>query len=84
MKNKLVRRLFCLNPQKMIELPEECTKAFEIVLSKLIEAKWRSSNVTVGLLEQYKCFLQVIKKKHNFEFKNCKERVDVLSVCTHQ
>ena len=36
MKYKLERSLFCLNPQKMIELSEECTKAFEIVLSKLI------------------------------------------------
>ena len=77
MKYKLVRSLFCLNPQKMIDLPEECTKAFEIVLSKLIEAKWRSSSVADDLLEQYKCFLQVIKKEHDFEFKNCKERVDV-------
>ena len=36
----------------MIELPEEYTKAFEIVLSKLIEAKWRSSSVVDDLLEQ--------------------------------
>ena len=49
---KLVRSLFCLNPQKMIELPEESTKAFEIVLSKLIEAKWRSNSVVDDLLEQ--------------------------------
>ena len=61
----------------MIELPEECTKTFEIVLSKLIEAKWKSSSVADCQLEQYKCFLQVIKKDHDFEFKNCKERVDV-------
>ena len=51
-KDKLVRRLFCLNPQKMIELPEECTKAFDIVLSKLIEAKLKSSIVADDLLEQ--------------------------------
>ena len=61
MKYKLVRSMFCLNPQKMIELPEECAKAFDIVLSKLIEAKWRSSSVADDLLEQYKCFLEVIK-----------------------
>ena len=61
----------------MIGLPEECTKALEIVLSKLIEAKWRSSSLADDILEQYKCLLQVIKKEHDFEFKNCKERVDV-------
>ena len=52
MKYKLVRSLFCLNPQKMIELPEESTKAIEIVLLKLIEAKWRSNSVAGDLLEQ--------------------------------
>ena len=77
MKYKVVRSLFCLNPQQVIEWPEECTKAFEIVLSKLIETKWKSSSVAVDLLEQYKCFLQVLKKEHHLEFKNCKERVDV-------
>ena len=81
-KYKLVRSLFCLNPQKMIGLPEECNEAFQIVLSKLIEAKWRSSSVANDLLEQYKCFLWVIKKTHDFEFKNCKERVYVL-LCAH-
>ena len=64
MKYKLVRSLFCQNPQKMIELSKECTKAFEIVLSKVIEVNWRSSNVADGFLEQYKCFLQVMKKEH--------------------
>ena len=29
MKYKLVRSLFCLNPQKMIKLPEECSKALK-------------------------------------------------------
>ena len=74
MKYKLVRSL---NPQKMIELPAECTQALEIILSKLIEAKWRYSSVANDLLEQYKCFLQVIKTEYDFEFKNYKERVDV-------
>ena len=32
MKYKLVRSLYCLNPQKMSDLPEACSKAFEIVL----------------------------------------------------
>ena len=77
MKYKFVRSLFCLNPQKMIELFEECIKAFKIVLSKLIETKWRSSSVADDLLEQYKCFLQVTKKEHDFKFKKCKERFDV-------
>ena len=35
---KLVRSLYCLNPQKIIDLPEACSKAFEIVLKRLIEA----------------------------------------------
>ena len=68
MKHKLVRNLFCLNPQKMVELPEECIKAFEIVLTKLIENKWRSSVEADDLLEQYKCFLELSKKEHEFEF----------------
>ena len=81
MKYKLVRSLFCLNPQKMIELPGECMKAFEIVMSKLIEAKWRSSSVADDLLKQYKCFLQVIKKEHDLELKNCKK--ELMSFCMH-
>ena len=32
MKYKLVRSFYCLNPQKMIDLPEACSKTFEIVL----------------------------------------------------
>ena len=60
----------------MIGSPEECTKAFEVVLSKLIETKWRSSTAADDLLEQYKCFLHIVKKEYEFEFKNCKERVD--------
>ena len=76
LKYKLVRSLYCLNPQKMIGSPEECTKAFEVVLSKLIETKWRSSTAADDLLEQYKCFLHIVKKEYKFEFKNCKERVD--------
>ena len=77
MKYKLVRSLYCLNTQKMIDLPEACIKAFEIVLKKLIEARWRSSTAADKLLEQYKCFLQFVKKDYGFEFKNCKERVGV-------
>ena len=42
MKYKLGRSLYCLNPQKMIDLPEACSKAFQMVLKKLIEARWRS------------------------------------------
>ena len=77
MKYKLVRSLYCLNPQKMIDLPEACSKAFEIVLKKLIEARWRSSTAADELLEQYKCILQFVKKDYEFEIKNCRERVDV-------
>ena len=81
----LVRSLFCLNPQKMIGLPEECTKAFKIVLSvKLIEAKWRSSSVAYDLLEQYKCLLHVIKKEHDFWVQELQRKSWCLSVCTHQ
>ena len=77
MKYKLVRNLYCLNPQKIIEVPERCTKAFEVVLTKLIENKWRSSSTADNLLEQYKSFLQVVKKEYALEFQSCKERVDV-------
>ena len=35
LKYKLVRHLFCLNPKRMVKETEECTKAFEDVLSKL-------------------------------------------------
>ena len=47
LKYKLVRRLFCLNPKRMVKETEECTKAFEDVLSKLIETKWRSSTARI-------------------------------------
>ena len=43
-------------------------------MPKVIEVKKRSSCVADDLLEQYKCFLQVVKKEHDFEFRNCKER----------
>ena len=49
---RLMRSLHCLNPQKMIDLPEACSKAFEIVLKKLIEARWRSNTAADELLEQ--------------------------------
>ena len=62
MKYKLVGSIYCLNPQKMINLSEACSKAFEIVLKKLIEARWRSSTAADELLEQYKCFTQFVKK----------------------
>ena len=75
MKYKLVRSLYCLNPQKIIEQPEKCTKAFEVVLTKLIENKWGYSSIADDLLEQYKSFLQVVKKEYACESKNCKERV---------
>ena len=51
MKYKLVRSLYCLDPQKMIDLPEAHSKAFEIVLKKLIVARWRSNTVADELLE---------------------------------
>ena len=46
----------------MVKETEECTKAFEDVLSKLIETKWRSSTAADDLLDQYKSFLKVAKK----------------------
>ena len=82
MKYKLVWSLVCLNPLKMNEVPEECTKAFEIVLWKLIEAKWRSSSVADDLLEQYKCFLQVIKKEHDFWVPRIIKK-ELMSFCMH-
>ena len=81
MKYKLVRSLYCLNPQKIYEQPEKCTKAFEVVLTKLIENKWRSSSIADDLLEQYKSFLQVVKKDYTHEFKDCKK--ELMSFCMH-
>ena len=60
----------------MVKEPEECTKAFEDVLSKLIETKWRSSTAADDLLDQYKSFLKVAKKDSELEFQNCTQRVD--------
>ena len=62
----------------MIDLPKTCSKTFEIVVEKIIEARWRSNTAADELLEQYKCFLWFVKKDYECEFKNCKERVDVL------
>ena len=50
--HKLGESLFCLSPQKIIKLPEECAKAFETLLSKLLEANWRYSHVADDLLVQ--------------------------------
>ena len=44
LKYKLVRSHFCLNPKKMNEVPEECSKALGVLLTKLIEVKWRASS----------------------------------------
>ena len=76
LKYKLVRRLFCLNPKRMVKETEECTKAFEDVLSKLIETKWRSGTAADDLLDQYKSFLKVAKKDSKLDFQNCTQRVN--------
>ena len=55
----------------MVSEPEECTKAFEDVLAKLIETKWRSSTAADDLKYQYKTFLKVAKKDSELEFQNC-------------
>ena len=73
---KLVRSLFCLNPKKMAEVPEECSKEFDAVLTKLIEAKWRATSEVDDLLEQYRSFHQFVKKDCNSDFKNSRGRVD--------
>ena len=72
----LVRTLFCLNPKKMAEVPEECSKAIEAVLTKLVEAKWRASSEADYLLEQYRSFLQFVRKGCDSDFKNNRERVE--------
>ena len=74
LKYKLVRSLFFLNPKKMGEVPEECSKAFEAVLTKLIEAKWRASSEADDLLEQYRSFLQFVKTDCDSDFKSNRER----------
>ena len=76
LKYKLVRYLFCLNPKRMVKETEECTKAFEDVLSKLIKTKWRSSTAADDILDQYKSFLEVAKKDSELKFQNCTQRVD--------
>ena len=70
LKYKLVRSPFCLNPKKMAEVPEECSKAFETVLTKVTETKWRASSEADDLLEQYRRFLQFVKKDCDSDFKN--------------
>ena len=59
----------------MTEDPEECSKAFEAVLTKLIEAQWRASSEADDLLEQYRSFLQFVKKDCDSDFKNNRKRV---------
>ena len=76
LKYKLVRSLFCLNPKKMAEIPEECSKVFEGVLTKFTEAKWRASSEADDLLEQYRSFILFVKKDCDSDFKNNRERVD--------
>ena len=41
----------------MDEVPEECSKVFEAVLTKLFEAKWRASSEADDLLEQYRILI---------------------------
>ena len=77
LKYKLVRSLFHLNPRKMAEALEDCSKAFEAVPTKLIEAKWRASSEADDLLEQYRSFLQFVKKDCDSDFKNNREEVDI-------
>ena len=60
----------------MAEVPEACSKAFEAVLNKLIEAKWRASSEADDLLEQYRNFLQFMRKDCDSDFANNRERVD--------
>ena len=76
MKYRLVRSLICLNPKKMVTVPNECSKAFEVVLCKLVEAKWRTNSDSDDLLEQYRDFLQFVKREHSTEFLECQERID--------
>ena len=45
--------------EKSPEVPDECSKAFEAVITKWIEAKWRVSSEADDLLEQYRSFLSV-------------------------
>ena len=52
---------------------EDCSKTFEAVLTKLIEAKWRASSEADDLLEQYRSFLQLVKKECDSDFKNNKQ-----------
>ena len=37
LKYRLVRNLYCLNPHKMVALPGECIKVFEVVLNKWLK-----------------------------------------------
>ena len=66
--------VFCLNPKKMAEVPERCSKAFEAVLTKLIEANWRASSEAD--YPQCRSFLQCVKKDCDSDFRNSREGVD--------
>ena len=60
----------------MAEVPEEYSKLFEAVITKLMEAKWGASSEADDLLERYRSFPLFVKKDCYSDFKNNRERVD--------
>ena len=75
LKYKLVRSIFCLSPKKVAEVPEECSEAFEAVLTKLIEAKWRASSEAMTSWNSAESSF-ILWRKTDSDFKKNRERVD--------
>ena len=61
---------------------KKCIKAFDVVLSKLIEAGWQTTTMADDLWEQYKSFILLIEKEDKGEIQECKERVDTFALVT--
>ena len=71
--------LYFINPHKVVAIPDDHTKVFEVVLNKVVEAGWRTNTVTDDILEQYSCFFLLTGKEYIEKFKKCKERLDTFS-----
>ena len=78
LKYRLVRNLYCHNPYKMF-FHDDCKKAFEVVLNKLVGAGWRKNTIADDVLEQYRGFLLLIGSEYSEVFKECTERINTFS-----
>ena len=75
-----MRKLYCRNPHQKVVVPDDCTRAFEIDLNKLVEAEMGTNTVADVMLEQYKGFLSLIGKEISEDFNECKGRTGTFFV----